>query len=92
MCEIIKNRMKEQQTLMVLTLLEKLFKLLPVFQASLQVSQSHVSLKQRALQRVYGLHTAVDHLPCGVVHLDRLPVTWTKAATPQSSQNPNSSE
>lgn len=57
------------------TLQVKSLKLLFIFQASLQVSQGHMSLKQRLHQRLYCNHTAVDNLPCRVIHPDRLPIT-----------------
>lgn len=63
------------------TLQIKSLKLLFVFQADLQVSQLYVSLKQRVHQIVDCNHTAVDNLSCRVIHLDRLPLTWTKTMT-----------
>lgn len=59
----------------VLTLLEKPFKLVFIFEAGLQVSQEHMSSKQRLQQHLQCCQTAVDHLSCSVIHLNQPPLT-----------------
>lgn len=60
------------------TLLMKSLELVSVFQTGLQISQGHVSLKQRLHQMMQSGNTAVENLSCSIIQVDRLPITCTK--------------